>query len=277
MKRQRLDQVLTDRGWVASRTDAQRRILAGDVRVDGQQVRKASQSISADANVELSGAAPKYVSRGGFKLEKALSEFCIDVSGKTFLDAGASTGGFTDCLLQHGAAMVYALDVGYGQLAWKLREDPRVRVMERTNIRHANLSMFDPPVDAATADLAFIGLTKVLPVLANLLPVGSELVALIKPHFEAGPKLVEKGGVVRRPEVHVDVLQAVYDCAAQSSLAPVGIAYSPVRGRGGNIEYLGYFRRGSEGEPLPPEAFERVVFEAHAAPELSASDEKEQE
>src|SRR5512146_1764344 len=205
----RLDRLLVDRGLAESREKAQAVITAGQVLVDGQRQDKAGMSVRADAEIRITGEALPYVSRGGLKLEAALREFRISVEGRTALDIGASTGGFTDCLLQHGCAKVYAVDVGYGQMAWKLRQDPRVVVIERTNIRELSPSLVPGPVDIAVIDVSFISLEKVIPSVLKFLNKGSDIVALIKPQFEAGRDRVGKGGIVRDEETRTAVVEKV--------------------------------------------------------------------
>ena len=260
--KKRLDVLLVERGLSPSRERARRRILAGEARVNGQIASKAGFLTPVDAHLELVGRGLPYASRGGLKLERALDVFSADPTGKTILDAGASTGGFTDCLLQRGAAYVYALDVGYGQLAWKLRNDPRVCPMERVNVRYATREMFERPLQMATADLAFIGLTAVLPVFAELLPVGADLIALVKPQFEAGRREVEKGGVVRRRETHLSTLKRTAARGADCALEPVASVHSPIKGPAGNIEFFIHFiRRERPAESNLPLA--ETVEEAH--------------
>jgi 23S rRNA (cytidine1920-2'-O)/16S rRNA (cytidine1409-2'-O)-methyltransferase len=268
--RRRLDVLLAERGLAASREEAKRRVLAGEARVNGERVTKAGAQIAADAEIELIGLRPRYASRGGFKLERALEVFCVDPTDMVALDAGASTGGFTDCLLQHGARLVHAVDVGYGQIAWNLRNDPRVKNYERTNVRYATRDMFDPPPEMMTADLSFIGLTLLLPIFATLLPAGADLLALVKPQFEAGRAQVQRGGVIRDPEVHLEVLRKVAARGATVGLTPTAVTYSPLRGPAGNIEFLMRFVRAGAGhdDGTPDsldQAIANVVPEAHAA------------
>lgn len=264
-KKVRLDVLLAERGLTDSREAAKRRILAGEARVDGERVTKAGAQVAADVSIELVGANPRYASRGGFKLERALQVFDVDPTGAVALDAGASTGGFTDCLLQHGARLVHAVDVGYGQIAWRLRNDPRVRLYERTNVRYATPDMFDPPPEMMTADLSFIGLTLLLPVFATLLPPGADLLALVKPQFEAGRAQVERGGVVRDAAVHLEVLRKVAARGAAVGLAPTAVTYSPLRGPAGNIEFLMRFVRAGDATAGDLDgAITDVVSEAHA-------------
>jgi 23S rRNA (cytidine1920-2'-O)/16S rRNA (cytidine1409-2'-O)-methyltransferase len=240
-KRERLDLLLLERRLVDSREEGRRKILAGDVRVNDQAVTKAGTLVDAGAAIRLK-PTPRYVSRGGFKLEKALSEFAIDVNGKTVLDVGASTGGFTDCLLAHGAARVFAVDVGYGQLDWKLRNDPRVVVFEKTNIRYLARSFLPGPAELATIDASFISLKLILPRIKELLAARHEIIALIKPQFEVGKGKVGKGGVVHAPEEHARVIGEIRDSAAATGYGTVGVTESPLLGPKGNKEFLIYLR-----------------------------------
>lgn len=239
MAKKRLDVLLVEKGLVESREKARQAIMAGKVRVNGVTADKPGTFVAEDAVVELLAPACPYVSRGGLKLEKALKVFAVEVKGKVVLDAGASTGGFTDCLLKHGAARVYAVDVGYGQLDWSLRQDPRVVNIERTNIRY-----FDPgwaPEEKPhliTADLSFISLTVVLPRFKELLRPGGEVIALVKPQFEAGRERVGKKGVVRDPAVHREVLERVINAARTEGFYVRGLTHSPITGPEGNIEYF---------------------------------------
>ncbi len=237
LQKQRLDTLLVARGLASSREKAKRLILAGAVRVNGQLAGKPSDLVAQDATLEVH-AAEKYVSRGGYKLEAALQAFHIDCAGKTCLDIGASTGGFTDCLLQHGAARVHAVDVGKGQLAWKLRQDPRVIVREGVNARE----LTGEPVDIVTIDVSFISLRKVLPAAVQLLRPGGHLVALIKPQFEAGRRFVSRGGVVRNSAVHEQVKTEVIRFATVTlGLRLIGVCDSPLLGPAGNKEFLAAF------------------------------------
>lgn len=240
MAKRRLDTLLVERGLVESRARAQSLILAGKVKVDGQVAHKAGKKVPADAEIALEEALP-YVSRGGLKLVEALNRFQLDVSGLVCADVGASTGGFTDCLLQHGAAKVYAIDVGYGQLAWELRQDPRVVVLERTNIRY--LESLPEPIDLATIDVSFISLELVLPPVISLLRPEGQIVALVKPQFEAGREQVGKGGVVKDPEVHRQVLHKVAKVAQDLGLRILGLISSPLLGPAGNVEFFIYLAR----------------------------------
>ncbi len=237
MTKKRLDVLLVERALVESRQRAQALILAGDVQVNGTRVDKAGTLIADDAAITLR-APLKYVGRGGLKLEGALDAFRVDPRGKTCADIGASTGGFTDCLLQRGATRVYAIDVGYGQLAWKLRSDPRVVVMDRTNIRH--LDALPEPIDLAVIDVSFISLTLVLPVAQKLLQPRGEIIALIKPQFEAGREQVGRGGIVRDARVHRTVIEKIARHAAEIGLRVRGICRSPLQGADGNVEFFAH-------------------------------------
>ena len=241
MGKKRLDVLLVERGLVESRERGKRLIMAGQVLVEGRVVDKPGAKVPVDADIRLRAKLP-YVSRGGIKLAAALEAFGVDVEGAVAADVGASTGGFTDCLLQRGARRVYAIDVGYGQLAWRLRRDPRVVVMERTNVRY--LDSLPEPVDLATVDVSFISLELVLPKVMGWLKPGGEIIALIKPQFEAGREKVGKGGVVRDPEVHRAVLGKILGWAVDHGLAVRGLIPSPIKGPAGNVEFLVHLRRG---------------------------------
>lgn len=236
-KRQRLDLLLVERQLVASREEGRRLILAGEVLVNQQPVTKAGNLIDVAALVSIK-AAPPYVSRGGVKLEKALREFAIDVAGKNAMDVGASTGGFTDCLLVHGAARVIAVDVGYGQLDWKLRKDPRVTVLEKTNIRHLDSARLPFVPELATIDASFISLKLILPKVRSLMAPDGVVIALIKPQFEVGKGKVGKGGVVRAPEEHDRVIVEISQAAAECGYRVLAVTESPLLGPKGNKEFL---------------------------------------
>jgi 23S rRNA (cytidine1920-2'-O)/16S rRNA (cytidine1409-2'-O)-methyltransferase len=242
-KRERLDKLLVERGLVASREEGRKRILAGEVLVDDRPFAKAGSLIDANAPIRLRGKPLPYVSRGGVKLEGALRHFQIDVRDKIALDVGASTGGFTDCLLAFGAARVYAVDVGYGQLDWKLRNDPRVVVREKTNIRHLKTGDLSEPAALATIDASFISLRLVLPAVRDLLAPRGEIVALIKPQFEVGKGKVGKGGVVRKSEEHERVIEEIRQAAASMRLDAIGVAESPLVGPKGNKEFFIHLRK----------------------------------
>ena len=234
----RLDKLMVERGLAPSREKAQALIMAGQVVLGDHAAQKAGQQVAADVELRIKGELLPYVSRGGLKLEKGLDQFGIDPSGRTAIDVGASTGGFTDCLLQRGASKVYAVDVGYGQLAWKLREDPRVVVMEKTNIRHLQPEQLDPLPDLAVIDASFISLNLVLPPTLALLQRPAEVVALVKPQFEVGKGAVGKGGIVRAPRLHDEVLSNMERLAAELSAELLGICDSPITGADGNREFL---------------------------------------
>ncbi len=242
----RLDVLLTERGLLDSRHKAQATIMSGIVFVNGQRVDKAGTAVANDAQIEIRGATLQYVSRGGLKLEKAMQTFPLDLHDKICADIGASTGGFTDCMLQNGAKKVYAVDVGYGQLDWKLRNDARVVCMERTNARYLTHEEIPDELDFASIDVSFISLKLIFPALYGLLRQGGEIACLIKPQFEAGREKVGKKGVVRDPAVHLEVLEHFLIHAKENHFTVLGITYSPIRGPEGNIEYLGFLRKSEE-------------------------------
>ena len=246
MAKERLDALLVNRGLFESRTRAQAAVMAGQVLVNEQKIDKPGTQVSPDVTIRLLGDKLRYVSRGGLKLEKALQIFPISVDGKVVADIGASTGGFTDCALQNGAAKVYAVDVGYGQLAWKLRSDERVVNMERTNVRYLESDSLGELVDAVTIDVAFISLDKVLPTVHKILKPECFVVALIKPQFEAGKENVGKKGVVRDAKVHEDVIKNVINFAKGEGFGIAGLDFSPIKGPEGNIEYLLHLTKGDD-------------------------------
>ena len=237
-KRERLDKLLVERGLVGSREQGHGMILAGDILVNDQPVTKAGSLVEHQATIRVKSKPLPYVSRGGPKLEKALEEFKINVTGKTALDVGASSGGFTDCLLAHGAREVFAVDVGYGQLDWKLRNDPRVKVYEKTNIRYLEVSALPHHAELATIDASFISLKLVLPAVKKLLVPGGEIIALIKPQFEVGKGKVGKGGVVRSPAEHLRVIEEIKKSAARLGYESRGLVESPLLGPKGNKEFF---------------------------------------
>lgn len=240
--RQRLDLLLVEKGLVQSRRRASALILAGHVRVDGKVATKAGAAVPVDCSIEISGKDIPYVSRGGLKLEKALRTFNIDVAGCDCLDIGASTGGFTDCLLKHGAGRVTAIDVGYGQLHWSLRTDPRVKVLERTNIRHLGSGELPGRAEIACIDVSFISLKIVVPAVLRFIKPGGSIVCLVKPQFEVGKGLVGKGGVVRDPVLHEAVVDDLRKTFQDLGLDVIGIVASPIAGPKGNKEFLMYLR-----------------------------------
>lgn len=239
--KERIDVLLVEKGFFDTREKAQKNIMAGLVFVDNQRVDKCGEKVKINGSIEVKGEAIPYVSRGGLKLEKAIKEFDIDLNGKVAMDVGASTGGFTDCMLKNNALKVFSVDVGYGQLAWELRTDSRVVSMERTNIRYVKTEDIGVMLDFASIDVAFISLKLVLPVVKELLTNMGEIVALIKPQFEAGRDKVGKKGVVREPKTHIEVNKNVIFFAAGIGLELMGLTFSPVKGPEGNIEYLAHF------------------------------------
>ncbi|HAJ38887.1 MAG TPA: TlyA family rRNA (cytidine-2'-O)-methyltransferase [Chloroflexi bacterium] len=261
-KKERLDLLLVARGLATSREQAQRLIMAGEVEVNGVRHDKPGRSVAQDAAITVRAPLP-YVSRGGLKLAAALDAFALDVTGLLAADVGASTGGFTDCLLQRGAARVYAIDVGYGQLAWKLQSDPRVVVLDRTNVRHLEALPDGVLADLAVIDASFISLTLVLPATLRLLKPDGQVIALIKPQFEAGADQVGKGGVVRDPKVHRRVLAETCALAASLALTVAGLTVSPAPGPAGNIEFLIWLRRSQSD--APPSDPERLIDAALSA------------
>ena len=264
MGKERLDVLLVARGLASSRERAKRLIMAGSVLVNEQKIDKAGTMVPEDAVMRVLGDDIPYVSRGGLKLEKAIQTFGITLKEKIAADIGASTGGFTDCMLQQGANKVYAIDVGYGQLAWKLRTDERVVNMERTNIRYVTSDMLEESPDFASIDVAFISLEKVLPVVYSLLSEKGECVALIKPQFEAGREHVGKKGVVRDPATHFSVIKRVLEFALETGFSVFGLTFSPVKGPEGNIEYLTWLKKDETTQSMVDEgAFQNVVEEAH--------------
>ena len=259
--KKRLDLLLTERGYADSRSKAQAVIMAGQVYVDGQKADKPGISYEETVSIEVRGDVCPYVSRGGLKLEKALRDFGVNPAGFVCSDSGASTGGFTDCLLQQGAQKVFAIDVGYGQLDWKIRSDPRVVVMERTNIRYVTPEDLGEQLDLSVIDVSFISLKIVLPTIKTLLRESGQVLCLIKPQFEAGREKVGKKGVVREPQTHVEVLDMFVELANNLGFTILGLTYSPVKGPEGNIEFLGHLTL--EDKPgITPDTAE-LVRQAH--------------
>ena len=255
--KKRLDIALFEQGFAESREKAKALIMSGIVYVNDQKEIKAGRDIKSDDKIEVRGSTLKYVSRGGLKLEKAMESFSIELNGKLCMDIGASTGGFTDCMLQNGAVKVYSIDVGYGQLAWKLRSDERVVNLERTNFRYVTHEQIPEDIDFASVDVSFISLKLILPVMYNLLKENGEAVCLIKPQFEAGRENVGKKGVVRDPAVHENVIKTIAEFANARSFEVLGLEHSPVKGPEGNIEYLMYLRKCNE-----PQNSEEVIATA---------------
>lgn len=262
--KERLDVLLVNRGLFESREKAKTAIMAGQIFMGTVCVDKAGTKVPIDADLSVKGNTLPYVSRGGLKLEKALQLYPIDLTDAVMVDIGASTGGFTDCALQNGAAKVFAIDVGYNQLAWSLRQDKRVINMEKQNIRTVTAEQLGELVDFISIDVAFISLDKVLPVAVTLLKDTGSLVALIKPQFEAGREKVGKGGIVRDPATHAEVLTRILNVAEEVGLHLHGVTYSPIKGTEGNIEFLGCFKKTTDGAlPITPELVESVVAAAH--------------
>ena len=264
VEKERLDVLLVQQGLASSRELAKAYIMAGNVYVDGQKEDKAGTKVAVTAKLEVKGNQMKYVSRGGYKLEKAMDVFGIRLDGKICLDIGASTGGFTDCMLQNGASKVYAIDVGYGQFAWKLRNDERVVCLEKTNVRYVTHEQVPDEGDFASIDVSFISLTKVLPAVLGVLGEKGQLVCLIKPQFEAGREKVGKNGVVRDPATHREVLHNAMGYAAANGFAVRGLDFSPVKGPEGNIEYLMFVQKSGEPSVLDDSVAEQVVAASHS-------------
>ena len=265
MSKIRLDQYLCQNGLVQSRERAKALIMSGIVFVNEQKVDKAGEMIAPDAKVEVRGHDIGYVSRGGLKLEKAMQVFPMRPDGKVCMDIGASTGGFTDCMLQNGAKKVYSIDVGYGQLAWKLRNDPRVVNLERTNMRKVTREQVPDEIDFFSVDVSFISLKLILPVARQLMSENAQAVCLIKPQFEAGREKVGKKGVVRDPAVHVEVVRKIFDFCLENGFDVLNLDYSPIKGPEGNIEYLIHLRKSDDPKSYTDVTPEQLVENSHAA------------
>lgn len=265
VKKERLDVLLVKKKLVQSRERAKTTIMAGMVIVDGNKIDKAGTMVKENADIRVLGNQIPYVSRGGLKLEKAIKEFGVELKGKVTADIGASTGGFTDCMLQNGAVKVFAIDVGYGQLAWSLRTDERVVNMERTNVRNVTPEDIGQLIDLASIDVAFISLEKVLPAVKAMLKPDGQVVALIKPQFEAGKEKVGKKGVVRDPKVHLEVIHKVIDTAREMEFVTKELTFSPVKGPEGNIEYLVWLTKDREAaDNVTDEVMASTVELAHS-------------
>ena len=262
--KKRLDVLLVEQGLADSREKAKAIIMSGIVYVDNNKEDKAGTTFEETARIEVRGNTLKYVSRGGLKLEKAMNNFGVTLEGKVCMDVGSSTGGFTDCMLQNGAVKVYSVDVGHGQLAWKLRNDERVVCMEKTNIRYVTPDDIDDVIEFASIDVSFISLTKVLPAVRELMTPGGEIVCLIKPQFEAGREKVGKKGVVRELSTHIEVVQMIVDYARANGFRTLHLSYSPIKGPEGNIEYLLHI---TKDESRENEEFDirALVEESHSA------------
>lgn len=264
MEKKRLDTLVFDAGYAESREKAKAIIMAGEIYVDNQKSDKPGAMYAVNANIEHRGTGMKYVSRGGLKLEKAMQSFGLSLDGKITMDIGASTGGFTDCMLQNGAKRVYAVDVGYGQLAWKLRNDERVVNLERTNIRYITQEQVTEKIDFFSVDVAFISLKLVLPAVKKLLSDKCEAVCLIKPQFEAGREKVGKKGVVRDKAVHIEVVKEIHDFVLTQGFDVLGLDYSPIKGPEGNIEYLIYIRSSEKPTVIGDISPEKTVELSHS-------------
>lgn len=265
--KERLDKILVDLGYFENKSKASASILAGDVLVNGEKITKAGYQLNPEKEYEFSIKSMPYVSRGGYKLQKALDAFEYNPEGRICLDAGASTGGFTDCLLQRGAKFVYAVDVGYGQLAWKIRSDERVKTIEKTNLKICTAndiySENEPVADLLVSDMSFISLERVLPNLKTLLnPEFHEMICLIKPQFEAGKEYVEKGGIITDKSVHKMVIEKVVNCVHELDYTILGLTFSSIKGPKGNIEYLIYFTTDKNTQEIDLDV-ENVVLQAH--------------
>ena len=263
--KKRLDILVYEKGFAESREKAKAIIMAGQVYVDNQKADKCGTSYEENASIEVRGSVLPYVSRGGLKLEKAIQSFDLDLQGKTAMDIGASTGGFTDCMLQNGAKKVYAIDVGYGQLAWKLRTDPRVVNLERTNLRYVTQEQIPEPLDLAVCDVSFISLRLILPAVRPLLRPGGDMICLIKPQFEAGREKVGKKGVVRDPAVHTEVVRSIFAFCLQNGFDVLHLDYSPIKGPEGNIEYLIHLQRSDDPKAYTDVTPEELVRQSHEA------------
>ena len=262
--KKRLDILVYEKGFTDSREKAKAVIMAGQVYVDNQKADKCGQSYDENCRIEVRGAALKYVSRGGLKLEKAINNFDFDLNGKITMDIGASTGGFTDCMLQNGAKKVYSIDVGYGQLAWKLRNDERVVNLERTNMRKVTREQVPDEIDFFSVDVSFISLRLILPVARQLMAQNAQAVCLIKPQFEAGREKVGKKGVVRDPSVHIEVVRDIYNFCLENGFDVLNLDYSPIKGPEGNIEYLIHLRKSDEPRSYTDITPEELVKSSHS-------------
>lgn len=263
--KERIDVLTVEKGFFPTREKARQNIMAGLVFVNNIRVDKPGESVAVDSNIVVKGESIPYVSRGGLKLEKAIKEFRIDVHGRTAIDVGASTGGFTDCLLKNGAEKIYSIDVGYGQFAWELRNDPRVTLFERTNIRYVTEKDIGTLCDMAVIDVSFISLKLVLPVVKKLITDEGEIVCLIKPQFEAGREKVGKKGVIKDPEIHKDVIRDIINFTLDQGFGIKGLSFSPIKGPEGNIEYLLYLSNNNDEGVFEnqDEVIEEVVKKSH--------------
>ena len=262
--KKRLDIALVEGGHAPSRERAKAMIMAGIVYVNGQKSDKAGAQVKEEDSIEVRGETLRYVSRGGLKLEKAMASFGIVLDGSTCCDFGASTGGFTDCMLQNGAVRVYAVDVGYGELAWSLRSHPQVVNLERTNIRYLTPEQIPEPIDFISVDVSFISLTLILPVVYRFLREGGSCACLVKPQFEAGREKVGKNGIIKDPAVHLEVVEKIYHFAQEQGFAVCGLDFSPIKGAKGNIEYLMYLKKTVEQSTVSPQQLAEIVSASHS-------------
>ena len=265
MEKKRLDIILFERGYFESREKAKSAIMAGNVLVNNDKADKPGTYFNDDCEIRIIGNTNPYVSRGGLKLERALEEFQIDLKGKVIIDIGASTGGFTDCALKNGAEKSYAIDVGYGQLAWTLRQDPRVLTMERTNIRNVKTEDINEPADFVFIDVSFISIQKVIPIAANLLKENGQIISLVKPQFEAGRGEVGKNGVVRKESIHKEVVKRIIHFVATKGMTVINFCYSPIKGPKGNIEFFIQVQKCSCGnsQTISFQDVESIIEKAH--------------
>ncbi len=263
IEKTRLDVALFERGFVDSREKGKALIMAGQVYLNGKKETKAGATVKAEDCIELRGEKMPYVSRGGYKLAKAIDEFHLKLDNCICMDIGASTGGFTDCMLMNGATKVYSIDVGYGQLAWKLRKDKRVVNMERTNFRLVTKDDINEEIDFASVDVSFISLKHIIPVMHTLLKTGGRAVCLIKPQFEAGKEKVGKKGVVREISTHIEVVEMIYNFVLENGFSVLNLDFSPIKGPQGNIEYLIYIEKSDEAVSLLQKTAEQIVLESH--------------
>lgn len=259
----RLDVALFEKGFAESREKAKALIMAGQVYVNGNKITKSGESIKSDDSIEVRGEKMPYVSRGGYKLEKAVKEFNLTLDGAICMDIGASTGGFTDCMLQNGAVKVYSIDVGYGQLAWKLRTDERVVNLERTNFRYVTKEIIPEEIDFASVDVSFISLKLIVPVMKELLKDGGKAVCLIKPQFEAGKEKVGKKGVVRELSTHIEVVEEIKSFVLENGFSVLNLDFSPIKGPQGNIEYLIYIQKDGKSEDFVLLPVNTIVENSH--------------
>lgn len=262
MTKERIDILLHNRGFSDSREKAKRLVMSGVVFIENNRIDKPGTKVDIDSNIRIKGEKPKYVGRGGYKLEKAIMSFSIDVNDCVCIDIGASTGGFTDCLLKNNAKKVYAIDVGYGQLDWSLRNNEKVIVLEKTNFRYIDISVFKEPIDLVVVDVSFISLKNILPKVKEICYDGTEIVALVKPQFEAGKDKVGKKGIVKDRNVHFEVMRNIYKYCLDNEMYINNLTYSPIKGAEGNIEYLAYIKKGVSTKEKSDKLFNEIINSA---------------